>query len=135
MINFHQPHYDTYNKKYGSDGMHESLSWDEYEKEIQQFSLDYILPVIYKGEIEEHSMMKWLATLALHTYSIRDADDPVVRSQTRSEFGHAVVAVELANATADKLPEKLNSEPTDSSNDTDEASKKEPIEPTSLDDE
>lgn len=24
-------HYDWYNKKYGSDGLHESLTWEEYD--------------------------------------------------------------------------------------------------------
>jgi len=118
-----EPHYDTYNKKYGNDGFHDPLCWDEYEKEIEKFSLDHILPVIYKGEIEENSMMNWLATLALHTFSVRDPDDPIVRSQTRSEFGRAAVAVELANAAADKSPEKLNSVQTESANKINEDSK------------
>ncbi len=38
-------------------------------------------------------MMKWLATLPLHTYTIRDDGPP--RSSTRSEFGRAAVAVEI----------------------------------------
>lgn len=27
-------HYDWYNKKYGSDGMHDALLWDEYDVSI-----------------------------------------------------------------------------------------------------
>lgn len=86
-----QPHYDTYNQRYAAS--HEPLIWDAVESDIENFSSKHILPTLYDGEVEGQSMMKWLATLPLHTYTIRDDGPP--RSSTRSEFGRAAVAVEI----------------------------------------
>jgi len=129
-----EPHYGSYNRKFGSDGLHELLSWEAYEKEIEQFSLDQIMPVIYNGEIEEDSMLNWLANLPLHSYALRE-DEPSTRSATRTEFGRAAVAIELSNRAIQSAPSDslngakdeqkdqiangdLKSQPSDSSNET-----------------
>lgn len=67
-----QPHYDSYNRRYGKDGLHEPLLWDAHKDEIEKFVAEHIMPVIYKGETEENSMMNWLTTLQRHTYSVRE---------------------------------------------------------------
>lgn len=67
-----QVHYDRYDKRYGTDGIHEALVWKEAEEEIVKFKEDYILKYIFETEFEEKSMLKWLATLCLHTYGIRE---------------------------------------------------------------
>ena len=43
-------------------------------------------------------MMNWLSTLSFHTYAVREDGPP--RSQTRSEFGKALVAIELDSQAA-----------------------------------
>lgn len=48
------------------------MDWSGYEEGIGKFCEDQILPVIYKGEIEDNSMMNWLSTLSLHTYGPRE---------------------------------------------------------------
>ncbi|KAJ7390390.1 tRNA pseudouridine synthase 1 [Desmophyllum pertusum] len=35
-------HFEAYNRRYGDDGIHEALEWDENEEEIQQFKDQYI---------------------------------------------------------------------------------------------
>ncbi|CAD6239020.1 GSCOCG00008607001-RA-CDS [Cotesia congregata] len=57
-------HYDTYNKRYGSDGLHEKLEWDECESQIQKFHEDFILRHIEETEIENQSMLLWLGEIA-----------------------------------------------------------------------
>ncbi|PFX15933.1 tRNA pseudouridine synthase A, mitochondrial [Stylophora pistillata] len=62
-------HFDAYNRRYGSDGLHEALEWDENEEEIQKFKHQYIYKQIIDTEAREHSMMKWLRSLPDHTYT------------------------------------------------------------------
>ncbi|CAL1272199.1 unnamed protein product [Larinioides sclopetarius] len=71
-------HYDWYNKKYGSDGMHEPLTWDEYDDVIENFKMEKICANIAKTEREEKSMLQWLETLPHHSYDVRDAGPPTM---------------------------------------------------------
>ncbi|KAK4009375.1 tRNA pseudouridine synthase A isoform X2 [Daphnia magna] len=67
-----EPHYDSYNRRYGSDGVHEALDWSSCAVDVDQFYKNSILPVIYEGEMDSPdggSMKNWLLTsLPLHTY-------------------------------------------------------------------
>ncbi|XP_076308202.1 pseudouridylate synthase 1 homolog isoform X2 [Tachypleus tridentatus] len=72
-------HYDKYNKKYGGDGIHEALSWEEYQPIIHKFKEDFIYPTIIETEKTEKSMFSWLETLVLHTYDIREDGPPEVK--------------------------------------------------------
>ncbi|XP_047494143.1 tRNA pseudouridine synthase A-like isoform X1 [Penaeus chinensis] len=98
-----EPHYDKYNKKYGSDGIHVPLDWSEVLEKIQEFREKFIDSTIVATEIEEQSMLKWLATLPFHTYDVREVPtdgEPVQQmSGVRSAVGRA--AVKLANYRAD----------------------------------
>ncbi|XP_014607264.1 PREDICTED: tRNA pseudouridine synthase A, mitochondrial-like isoform X1 [Polistes canadensis] len=67
-------HYDHYNKRYGSDGIHETLDWKECEEEVEQFQAEYIVKHIVNTEIVEKTMLNWLASLPLHSFSIRDEE-------------------------------------------------------------
>ncbi|GFX47052.1 tRNA pseudouridine synthase A [Trichonephila clavipes] len=69
-------HYDWYNKKYGSDGIHEALKWDEFKEQIETFKMEKICANIAKTEREEKSMLQWLETLPHHSYDVRDAGPP-----------------------------------------------------------
>ncbi|GFU00658.1 tRNA pseudouridine synthase A [Nephila pilipes] len=71
-------HYNWYNKKYGSDGMHEALKWDEFNDQIQTFKMEKICANIAKTEREEKSMLQWLETLPHHSYDVRDAGTPTL---------------------------------------------------------
>lgn len=69
-----QVHYDRYNRRYGVDGLHQALEWDEQEAEINAFADKFIYPTIYSTEIKEKSMALWLETLHYHSYTIRPED-------------------------------------------------------------
>uniref|UniRef100_A0A8C5GGK4 Pseudouridylate synthase 1 homolog n=1 Tax=Gouania willdenowi TaxID=441366 RepID=A0A8C5GGK4_GOUWI len=61
-------HFDRYNKRFGGDGLHERLEWDGEEEEIQAFKEAHIYPSIIDTELEEHSMVSWMATLPIHDF-------------------------------------------------------------------
>ncbi|XP_069671652.1 pseudouridylate synthase 1 homolog isoform X2 [Periplaneta americana] len=65
-------HYDRYNQRFGKDGIHEPLDWEEVEADVKAFKEKFIFPTIIESEIEEKSMLSWLETLPLHSYSIRE---------------------------------------------------------------
>merc|ERR1712117_373648 len=63
-------HYENYNRKYGKDGLHQPLDWDEYKEEISKFKKEYITREIIETEKNEKSMMEWMATLPLHSFDV-----------------------------------------------------------------
>lgn len=48
-------HYDNYAKRYGTDGMHETLDWKECEEEVEKFQKEHILQYIIDTEISENT--------------------------------------------------------------------------------
>ncbi|XP_030625282.1 pseudouridylate synthase 1 homolog [Chanos chanos] len=61
-------HFDRYNKRFGSDGLHESLEWTEQEDAVAAFKEEYIYPSIIETELQERSMVSWMATLPIHNF-------------------------------------------------------------------
>ncbi|XP_044259012.1 tRNA pseudouridine synthase A [Tribolium madens] len=69
-------HYERYNNRYGEDGVHEKLIWDDVEKEVVEFREKYIFPTIINTEIKEEAMVDWIVRrLSTHKYDDVDADD------------------------------------------------------------
>ncbi|XP_075222481.1 pseudouridine synthase 1 [Lycorma delicatula] len=70
-------HYQRYNQRYGTDGLHEPLEWKDFENIIEEFRNKFVLPAVVEAEKKENSMKLWLETLALHTFDVRmnDSDD------------------------------------------------------------
>uniref|UniRef100_A0A0A9W1T9 Pseudouridylate synthase 1 homolog n=1 Tax=Lygus hesperus TaxID=30085 RepID=A0A0A9W1T9_LYGHE len=66
-------HYDRYNQRYGSDGMHEAIEWSSVKPTLDDFKHKFILTSIVRTEKEENSMKSWLETLPMHTFDIRKA--------------------------------------------------------------
>jgi len=52
---YQQVHYDNYGKRYGTDGLHETLDWKECEEEIEKFQKKYILQYMVDTEISEQT--------------------------------------------------------------------------------
>lgn len=65
-------HFDRYNRKFGCDGKHEPIEWNDCNEAVDEFKNKYIYPVVVDTEKEEKSMMNWLYTLSLHTYGAPD---------------------------------------------------------------
>nr|CAH7718295.1 unnamed protein product [Callosobruchus chinensis] len=62
-------HYDRYNNRYGADGMHEKLTWEEVEGEVNDFREKYIFPTIIEKEVNEKQMVEWInRKLSRHSY-------------------------------------------------------------------
>lgn len=68
-------HYEKYDNRYGSDGVHESLDFAQEQEEIEKFFQKYILSAIIETEIKEKSMLDWIQTLNRHSYAVRDDKD------------------------------------------------------------
>ncbi|XP_018560852.1 tRNA pseudouridine synthase A [Anoplophora glabripennis] len=69
-------HYDRYNNRYGTDGMHEKLTWEDVEDEINNFKEKYIYPTIVETEIKEESMIYWIKNkLSRHSYDLDEEDN------------------------------------------------------------
>ncbi|XP_076646896.1 pseudouridine synthase 1 [Halictus rubicundus] len=72
-LSLHHVHYKYYNKRYGNDGIHESLDWEECNKEVEQFYKDYILRNIIDTETTEKTTLNWLASsLTPKRFAFRD---------------------------------------------------------------
>ncbi|KAK4324912.1 hypothetical protein Pmani_004473 [Petrolisthes manimaculis] len=97
-----EPHYDKYNKRFGSDGVHEPLVWDEVKDKIQEFREVYIDSSIIQTEISEQPMLKWLATLPLHNFSGSSEASPAPEcplgtSQAQSSATQAAATLKKGN--------------------------------------
>lgn len=61
-------HYDRYNNRYGSDGMHNKLLWEKENEKVNCFAEEYIFPNIINTEIGEKPMLTWLQKLSRHKF-------------------------------------------------------------------
>ncbi len=61
-------HFDRYNKRFGGDGIHETLEWTEEEEAVADFKDKHIYPSIVETELHEKSMVNWMATLFIHDF-------------------------------------------------------------------
>ncbi|CAK9805372.1 Pseudouridylate synthase 1 homolog [Anthophora plagiata] len=52
-LSLHFVHYGYYNERYGTDGFHETLDWNECDEEVEQFYKEYILKDIIDTEVSE----------------------------------------------------------------------------------
>ncbi|XP_055375130.1 pseudouridylate synthase 1 homolog [Condylostylus longicornis] len=81
-----QVHYDRYNERYGNDGVHENLTWTEFEPEIEKFIKTYINPTIFEIEFKDKPMLNWIETLGYHTYDVRAIDDEKIKNISQKEI-------------------------------------------------
>ncbi|XP_011497273.1 PREDICTED: tRNA pseudouridine synthase A, mitochondrial, partial [Ceratosolen solmsi marchali] len=68
-------HYEYYDKRYGSDGIHEKLDWADCEKEIIEFEKNIIYNYIIDTEIKENTMLNWLAKLNTNSFILRTNEE------------------------------------------------------------
>uniref|UniRef100_A0A0P4W3T8 Pseudouridylate synthase 1 homolog n=1 Tax=Scylla olivacea TaxID=85551 RepID=A0A0P4W3T8_SCYOL len=86
-----EPHYNKYNKRYGSDGIHEPLTWEDEKQKIEEFREENIDSCIIETEIRDKSMLQWLSTLPLHHFSTSEVTLPKTTDLVSqdTEPGHA----------------------------------------------
>lgn len=64
-------HYDRYNNRFGSDGIHKVLTWTAQEEEIRTFIEKRIYSNIYDIELREWPMITWLLEhLRKHNFEV-----------------------------------------------------------------
>lgn len=68
-------YFKKYNDKFGNDGIHNPLTWENCELDIERFKIEHIWESIIEEEIKKSSMVAWLKTLASHTYSTIGMND------------------------------------------------------------
>lgn len=73
-------HYERYNNRYGSDGIHEPITWEKEEPLIQAFVENHINSNIYETEAKDKNMIEWLGTLHFHSYDTRKEEESSVAS-------------------------------------------------------
>ncbi|KAK4885595.1 hypothetical protein RN001_001866 [Aquatica leii] len=62
-------HYDNYNYRYGTDGIHDVLEWNEVEDSVNDFKEKFIYPTIIDTEIKDQVMLSWLSErLSTHNF-------------------------------------------------------------------
>ncbi|XP_054450312.1 pseudouridylate synthase 1 homolog isoform X2 [Pteronotus mesoamericanus] len=62
-------HFETYNRRFGRDGLHEPLDWAREAAAAAAFKEQHIYPTIISTERQERSMAQWLSTLPAHDFS------------------------------------------------------------------
>ena len=83
---FFQIHYERYNKKFGKDGTHEPMSWDECSDAVERFKDDIIFADMVETEAESKSMIDWLKFLHMHTFTPRHFENEVSRREDQEMY-------------------------------------------------
>ena len=103
-------HYDRYNRRFANDGIHESLTWENVEEDVEAFKQDFIFPEMISGEKEEKSMFEWLKVLPIHSFAQRHFENSGdLRTPLEKANKYVINAngenenVENENATDDNL--------------------------------
>lgn len=117
-----EAHYDQYNRKFGRDGIHEPLIWDNVGEKIEQFCQDKIYTNVTQTENTEKSMFEWLATVPYHTFDIIDPDR---MTKGFGPIGSAHLLVKKLNNEDDGL-DMDDDEECEDSDDEDVVAKKKP---------
>lgn len=64
-------HYTRYNERYGSDGVHKPLLFEEEEEEIEEFFKKNIMSTIITTELRDKPMAEWVGKLKGHNYELK----------------------------------------------------------------
>lgn len=79
-------HFDRYNKRFGGDGLHPPLEWEQQQQAVQAFKEAHIYPSIVETELQEQSMINWMDTLSFHDFQATQAQ---ACSSSKKEDGAA----------------------------------------------
>lgn len=83
-------HYDRYNKRYGSDGQHENLEFDEpeIEEQVEDFFRTKIMSTIITTELKERPMAGWIKGLRHHSFTEMPEQDKNGSGDTKEDSGN-----------------------------------------------
>jgi len=92
-------HYDTYNRKFGNDGMHQPLDWDDYKDEMEAFKLDQVFANIARTEINAMEMKNWIDTLPMHSYDIKTSVRVEETGSAKTETDQSIIPSKTGTGT------------------------------------
>jgi len=96
-------HYERYNKKFGKDGTHEPMSWDECSDAVERFKDDIIFADMVETEAESKSMIDWLKFLHMHTFTPRHFENEEPKTdRLRTAYIKACKAADMKPKTSDE---------------------------------
>lgn len=78
-------HFDRYNRRFGGDGLHPPLEWEQQQQAVQDFKEAHIHPSIVETELTEQSMISWMATLPVHDFQATQGQALSTRSNKRED--------------------------------------------------
>lgn len=102
-----QVHYDTYNNRFGQDGMHQKLEWSKTDEKVEKFMQDNVFSDIVRTEVSERNMLKWLQTLGVHNYQARHFENTANASDVKDDDNDVIGD---GKAHKNKVKESLSSQ-------------------------
>lgn len=63
--------FKQYNKKFGTDGIHEPLEWSAYEAEVEKFKKEHIVANLLNDILSENIFEDYMDILQYHSYSTK----------------------------------------------------------------
>lgn len=68
-------HYTRYNDRFGDDGHHEALNFEDEEDAVEEFFRKNIISTIIETELKESPMKIWVGRLRKHEYDPEKAKE------------------------------------------------------------
>lgn len=101
-----QIHYDKYNQRFGSDGIHDPLEWVEGEvaDRVETFKEEMIFSDIIDVELKEKSMFEWMANLPIHTFEPRHFESSERKREPLGAAMRKMAANDNKNVSNDNEP-------------------------------
>lgn len=81
-------HYPRYNERYGSDGVHEQLLFEEEDEAIEEFFRDNIMKTIIETELRDNPMSNWTDRLRRHSYDFTLKEGQDAEKETSDKEGY-----------------------------------------------
>jgi len=91
-------HYDRYNVRYGSDGIHDPISWEAVQDQVDSFKKDFVFADIIKTEVETKSMLEWMGCLPMHKFESRHFEE-TLKTLNQIQIMPTVILVFYYNTT------------------------------------
>lgn len=73
-------------KRYGADGIHEKLLFEDIKEKVEDFAEKHIVSNIVETEVSQKSMLEFVVNLHKHTYEPRE-EDKVTEPNSKEDDG------------------------------------------------
>lgn len=73
-------------KRYGDDGIHEKLLFEDIKDKVEDFAEQHIVSNIVDTEVSQKSMLEFVVNLHKHTYEPRE-EDKITETNSKEDDG------------------------------------------------